>query len=130
AKKAGSLSLTTSYNDFYGNATNFTGYSPNYGQKIIPNRNGTLSDLFFNIGEDPLFVNTNDFHLATNSPCIDAGTPDWAFTDLCFPPGQGTSFPDLGAYGGPDACNWLEEVAPMPVQAYIGNVDGLIWLSW
>ena len=41
----GSLTRTVGYNDFYENATNFTGYNGNYGQWIIPNRNGTIADV-------------------------------------------------------------------------------------
>lgn len=130
-KKTGSLSLTTSYNDFFGNATNFTGYPPNYGQLIIPNRNGTMADLFFNIKDSPLFSDLDD-HLAANSPCIDAGTPDSAFSDLCLSnnPSQGTQFPDLGAYGGPDACNWLANVPVIPVAADISKSNNIIRVSW
>ncbi len=131
-KKSGSLSLTTSYNDFYGNATNFTGYPPNYGQWIIPNRNGTLADLSFNISQDPQFVGAGDFHLANGSPCIDAGTPDTAFCDLCMSnaPSQGAQFPDLGAYGGPDACNWLDIVPKLSVRASMSKLNNVIFLNW
>jgi hypothetical protein len=31
---------------------------------------------------------------------------------------QGTSYPDLGAYGGPDAANWLDTVLKLCVQAF------------
>jgi hypothetical protein len=96
----------------------------------MPNRNGTLCDLSFNIGQDPFFASTNDYHLQTNSPCIDAGTPDWAVTDMCYPPSQGTSFPDLGAYGGPDAVNWLEVVPKLPVHATIAKSNDVIRISW
>ena len=113
----GSLSRGVEYNDFFNNATNFIGYTSVYGTVILANRNGTPCDLLFNTYQYPQFVATNDFHLQTNSPAIDAGTPDWAFTDMCFPPSQGTSFPDLGIYGGPDACNWLAVVPILPVQA-------------
>ena len=88
-----------SYNDFYVNATNFTGYPATYGQVVFTNRNVIPSDILYNIFHDPLFVATNNFYLATNSPCIDAGTPDTAFCDLCFQPSLGTQFPDLGAWG-------------------------------
>jgi hypothetical protein len=127
---AGSLSRTVSYNNFYANATNFTGYPPTYGEWIIPNRNGTLADLSFNISQDPLFAGTNDFHLQTNSPCIDAGTPDPALAEQCFPPAQGTSLPDLGAYGGLAGCNWLDVVPELPVQLSMSSSNNLVWLNW
>jgi hypothetical protein len=132
-RKTGNLSLTASYNDFYGNATNFTGYPPSYGVcGPITNRNGTLSDLFFNICENPQFVGSNDFHLATNSASIDAGTPDSAFCDLCLSnsPSLGTQFPDQGAYGGPDACNSLDTVPKLPAAASISKSNNVIRLSW
>ena len=94
---SGSLSRNVSFNDFYRNATNFAGYNPNYGNWIIPNRNGTLSDVSGNIAQDPLFLATNDFHLATNSPCINGGAPGQAFQNMCFPPSIGTAYGDMGA---------------------------------
>lgn len=129
-KKTGTLSLTTSYNDFYANATNFTGYPPSYGQPIIPNCKGTLADLFFNIFENPQFLGTDDFHLAASSPCVDACMPDPAFTDMCFPPSLGTQVPDMGAYGGPDACNWLDTVPKLAVSASISNSNNVVRVSW
>jgi len=58
-----------------------------------------------NLGENPLFVAfaadgepTDDLHLSSGSPCIDAADP--AETD----PDGGPS--DMGAYGGPDAAGW------------------------
>ncbi len=128
--RSGSASANVSYNDFFANGKNFTGYPGTYGLPIIANRNGTSCDLLYNTFQDPQFVATNDFHFATNSPCIDAGTPDWAFTDMCFPPSLGTSFPDQGAYGGPDAANWLDVVPKLPVQASISKSNNIIQVSW
>ena len=52
------------------------------------------------VGKDPLFVNaaSNDFHLMTGSPCIDAGDP------ATTPPSCGGTRIDIGAYeyGCPD----------------------------
>jgi hypothetical protein len=128
----GSLMRQASYNAFYGNATNFTGYnSVIYGEVITANRNGTPCDLVYNIYTNPLFVASNDFHLTTNSPCVNAGAPGAAFANLCFPPSIATNYPDLGAYGGPDACNWLTTV---PELAAIGESisvsNNFFWLSW
>jgi hypothetical protein len=109
----GALSRDIEFNDFYENATTFTGYTSDYGNVIIANRNGTPCDLLFNIYQNPLFVSSNSFALPTNSPCIDAGTPNVAYEDTSFPPSQGTGFPDLGIYGGPLAMNWLP-VIPAP----------------
>jgi hypothetical protein len=54
----------------------------------------------FDVTEDPRFVDLfgHDFHLAEDSPCIDAGHPDLQDTD------GGPS--DLGAYGGPGGADW------------------------
>jgi hypothetical protein len=132
ASVSGSLSRSVKYNNFYGNATNFTGYPGGYGQPIWPNRNGTPSDILYNIFQDSSFVATNDYHLAANSPCIDAGTPDTAFCDMCLSnaPSLGTQFPDLGAYGGPDACNWLDVVPKLPALASLSGTTNNIVLNW
>ena len=126
----GTLSRLVSYNDFYGNVTNFIGYQPTYGQWIIPNRNGTLADVLYNISQNPLFLATNDFHLAANSPCVNAGTPNTAYANMCFPPSIATNFPDQGAYGGPDACNWLDVVPKLPTQLSLTESNSFLWLNW
>ena len=129
-KVSGSLSQLVSYNDFYGNATNFTGYSGIYGQVFINNRNGTPCDLLFNIYQNPLFTAVNDFHLTTSSSCVNAGTPDPEFANMCLPPSIATNFPDLGAYGGPDACNWLTTVPLLPAQLSLAKSNSFVWLSF
>jgi len=48
---------------------------------------------------DPRFINDQNLHLQTGSPCIDNGNPDAAFNDA-----NGTRN-DQGAYGGPYG-NW------------------------
>ena len=128
----GSLSRHVEYNDFHGCATNFVGYPGPYGDISygLTNRNGTPCDPLFNITNNPQFVALDDFHLAADSPCIDAGTPDWAYTDMCFPPSQGSDFPDMGAYGGPDACNWLDEVPLLPTTLVITRADQMMTLNW
>jgi len=114
ASVTGSLSRSVSYNDFFGNKTNFVGYPSTYGSIIIVNHNGTPCDLLYNIFQDPKFVSPNNFTLQANSPCIDAGTPDPTYIDMSFPPSQGTGLPDLGIYGGPIAANWLPVIPSTP----------------
>lgn len=110
----GTLSRNIEFNDFYNNATNFIGYTSDYGTIIFANRNGTPCDLLFNIYSNPLFVSATNYALQTNSPCIDAGSPNAAYADVSFPPSKGTTLPDLGIYGGQLAANWLAVVPTNP----------------
>ncbi len=59
-----------------------------------------------NISEDPEFIDpeNNDFRLQDASPCIDQGHPDAIFNDGCLPPGKGTEWNDMGAFGGMYNC--------------------------
>lgn len=122
--RSGSLSTAASYNNFFANATNFTGYPGTYGVPIIVNRNGTASDLLFNIFQDPLFVGANDYHLTASSTCIDAGVGDPANFDSCFPPSLGSVTNDIGAYGGPGGCEWISPPATniftVAIAQYVG----------
>jgi hypothetical protein len=45
--------------------------------------------------------------IVLGSPCIDAGNPNPAYDDTCFPPSLGTATNDIGAHGGPGACGWF-----------------------
>jgi hypothetical protein len=110
-RRSGSLSTTVSFNDFFANSTNFIGYPVTYGQPILVNRNGTSSDVLFNIFQDPQFVSATDFHLQEVSPCIDAGEGSPANFDSFFPPSQGSITNDIGAYGGPNAGGWILPVS-------------------
>ena len=73
-----------------------------------------------NIEADPLFVDLNGCCLIEDSPCIDAGHPDALFNDPENPekPGQalspawGTIRNDMGAFGGPCACDWCPYFIP------------------
>lgn len=121
----------TAYNCFYNNQTNFVGYPAGvYGTICCQNDRGTPCDLANNIFSNPLFAETNTYTLATNSPCIDAGTPDWALSDMCFPPSQGTAVTDIGIYGGPHAANWLSVVPKLPAQLSLTKSNNVLRLSW
>ena len=76
---------------------------------VVVDPDSTLIWLDGNIDADPLFAGVGDYHLADGSPCIDAGDPDPASNDLCFPPSMGTEQNDMGAYGGPGACGWVPQ---------------------
>ncbi len=74
---------TLTYNDVWGNATNYQQATPGIGS----------------ISRDPMFVDTAalDFHLSPGSPCIDSGNPAPQYND---PDGTRN---DMGAFGGPAA---------------------------
>jgi hypothetical protein len=117
-ERTGTQSSQVGFNAFHGNEIDFTGYPTSFGTIVFENRNGTPTDVAFNIFSDPLFVSETDFRLGAGSPAIDAGAPGAAFNDVCFPPSQGTEFNDLGAYGGPAACEWVSNAPPViaPIQ--------------
>lgn len=126
----GTLSRQVQFNDFYNNLTNFIGYASTYGQWIIPNRNETLADILYNISQSPQFISANDFQLQSTSPCVNAGEPGEAFANMCSPPSIGTNYDDMGAYGGPYACNWLNTVPKMPAQLSLSASNHLLSLNF
>lgn len=71
----GDINIT--FCDFYNNENgNFSGDVPDYlGELITINSNGDSCDAYFNIFYNPLFCNPeiDDYTLAENSPCIEAG---------------------------------------------------------
>ena len=76
-KRLGNLSGLVEYNNFFDNETDFVGYPSSYGSILIQNDNGDDCDIAFNIFSDPMLV-PDDYHLAQDSPCIEAGTEDGA----------------------------------------------------
>jgi len=79
-------SVTIKYSDIQGGSNNISAISPSH-----------VNWLYGNLTEDPLL--TDNFHLLSNSPCIDAGNPEPEYNDT-----DGTRN-DMGAYGGPNG-NW------------------------
>ena len=63
-----------------------------------------------NIDLEPLFAGEWDYRLSLESLCIDAGDPDPAYNDACFPPSLGSERNDMGAYGGLGACGWCGDL--------------------
>jgi Secretion system C-terminal sorting domain len=61
-----------------------------------------------NIDLDPLFADTLDYFLSSNSPCVDSGNPDFLFSDIedennigfAMYPALRELRNDMGAYGG------------------------------
>lgn len=84
------------YSDFFNNGGgNITGNPPQWlGQIVTVNANGDSCDLYFNIFEDPEFIDTfwDDYRLRWGSPCIDAGDSDPTYND---PDG---TVADMGAF--------------------------------
>jgi hypothetical protein len=93
----GSASNSIIYYNFSGKDPNFPANTPmNYCCTPTIATNG-----FGNITNEPLFVNvTNDFHLQSNSPCINAGNNSYVtFTnDLDGSPRIAGGTVDIGAY--------------------------------
>jgi len=54
------------YNDVWGNGTDYSGVTPGIGS----------------ISKDPRFVGVGNYHLSSSSPCIDAGTNAGVYTDI------------------------------------------------
>ncbi len=73
-----------------------------------------------NFSSDPAFFDDLNYALASGSPCIDSGDPDPQFDDICFPPSMGNVRNDVGAYGGPGACEWLDQLFVYPDSVEFG----------
>jgi hypothetical protein len=90
----------------------------NQGSEIVGNPNVTYSDVQGgygnpsdeNIDFNPVFESDENLQIVLGSPCIDAGNPDLIYDDECFPPSLGNERNDIGAHGGPVACDWLTDV--------------------
>lgn len=74
-----------SYNDVWNNLNdNFYNCPSGVGSMDTVNFNGTPCDTFFNVVQQPMFVDsTSDYHLQESSPCINAGG-DGYVTDIYF----------------------------------------------
>ena len=73
--------INIQYGNFFDNApADFAGTSlpEGLGEITTVNQNGTPSDVFYNIYEDPQYIGGDEtpFGLLALSPCIDAGMPD------------------------------------------------------
>jgi hypothetical protein len=84
------------YSTFYGNESGDIIGDTWVGQNMITNVNGDSCDIYFNIQEDPLFVDAsvNNYNLQQTSPCIDAGDPTSPYD-------ADGSIADMGAYPSP-----------------------------
>jgi len=76
------------YNDVWGNKKNY--FAGSSGDR--------------DISQDPMFVDSLDFHLQKFSPCIDAGVPEILDVD--------STRSDMGAYGGPGGETYFYQNLP------------------
>lgn len=105
----------------------------------LGNSFATQADVFYNTGNEgrstlaaPQFVDAanNDYHLAANSPAIDAGDPNSNFTNEPGPNGERIN---LGAYGNTDeaatsAAEQLTVADPTELQKY--ELGGDLEINW
>ena len=111
------INYNISYNNLWQISNNLfegTAMPALIGNMISQNLNGDLSDIYYNISMDPLFVNQedSDYNLLPDSPCINAGLPvildpDETISDIgthyydnppeVDPPGPGPSFTVSGS---------------------------------
>ncbi len=75
-----------------------------------------------NISADPLFLDRNNYALLSGSICIDKGLNELVYNDICFPPSLGGVRNDIGAYGGPGACEWYDQLFVWPESIDFGPV--------
>ena len=95
--------------------------------------NGQVNWLDGNINTDPMFIDTinNDYHFQINSPCIDTGDSSANYNDVCFPPSMGTERNDIGAFGGPWACELSDSVVPVELTSFASSLlNGDVKLEW
>jgi hypothetical protein len=109
--------------DFYGNSGgDFSGqFIPGLGEIFTTNPNGDPCDVYQNISLDPQFVNvgSGDYHLAANSPCIDAGDPS-------LPNDPNGTVSDIGAY--PITQPYIRLTSPNGSEQWL--VNSLHSVSW
>jgi len=111
--------VTIAYNDFHNSAGNFygSGIPPGVGTLVMFNNNGDLCDEYYNIQQEPYFVNPFypdfDFSLQAISPCIDAGDPGLPFdpdSTIC----------DMGAIFYPQVA--APQIEPEPDSLFFSQV--------
>ena len=112
----------------------------NSDQQISGNAIATYSDVYMpnpddvypgegNINEDPLFESPLNLRIRCDySSCVDTGSPQPWYKDICFPPCCGTEANDMGAHGGPGACGWCvggccDKIVTKPIKGDLGG-DG------
>jgi hypothetical protein len=141
------VNVTCAYNTDYGTlsgihfATGTTGGITNSiiyfngGYQILGAANVAYSDVqgtnypgIGNISGNPIFQGASDLIIVPGSPCVDKGSTNVAYNDVCFPPSLGNTPStkarnDMGAHGGPGAYATL---LPRPEQPFKLEVFGCV----
>ncbi|MCK4791577.1 MAG: right-handed parallel beta-helix repeat-containing protein, partial [Desulfobacteraceae bacterium] len=101
------------YNDVWGSNTYY-----------LAGGGGSIDTVIGNIHQDPMFVDSLDFHLQMHSPCIDAGHPDIKDPD--------SSRSDMGAFGGPlgQTYTYLDLPPKAPDSLRATSLNTVLILSW
>lgn len=104
-KQAPSVSYSNIFNNGDGN---YFGCEKLLDNHVTTNANGDSCDIFYNITMNPLFFSDSDYHLSDTSPCIGAGTAEYApNVDI---EGNLRGYPpDMGAYENPIVVSIQEE---------------------
>ena len=107
----GPSEINVSYNNIWDVEYNHTG-------------NGQAHYLEGNIFTDPMYVDSNDFHLQMYSPLIDAGDPTILDVD--------GSRSDIGCYGGPggESYQYLDLPPAIPDSIAYWSSNDTIYLDW
>jgi len=114
------LNCIIEYCDFDNQIPNFQGIIIPHaiGSIVNVNANGDSCDIYYNIYQDPLFVDpvNGNYNLQASSPCIDAGDPN-------SPPDPDGTIADIGAF-------YFDQSLPV-VQDLVISIEGDdIILNW
>jgi len=113
---AGDRHLSVHYSNFW-NIAALDAY-------VAPGYNGSIDTSYGILHDDPMFLDSTDFHLQAFSPLIDAGDPNILDVD--------GSRSDIGCYGGPGGCSYVYlDLAPKIPDSLTASVDSVgIHMVW
>ena len=103
----GTLDVTNSIVFFNNDNGDQIGGSVDVTYSAVQNGYPGDGNILFNPAFAGAACDPGDLEILAGSPAIDAGNPDLEFDDACFPPGLDSVTNDMGAYGGPGSCGWL-----------------------
>jgi hypothetical protein len=107
AESGGTLTLSNSLIFFNNNGDSQVAGNPTISYSSVQGGHDGEGNISFNPAFAGPGCSANDLRVLPG-PAIDAGHPDPEFDDVCFPPSEGTVRNDMGAFGGPGACGWVE----------------------